>query len=393
MNIAPAAAATPKEEQLSHTQPSSTMKPTIFRATRQAALGAALLAASLCATGAAYAQTYQFIDLGTGSANGINNLGEVVGQSGMGATLWKGGSELGLVGGLGGSAAAINNLGQIVGQTVTNGVNSPAMWNGGVLITLNGPIGSYATGINDAGQIVGGGGNTLFWNHSVNATQLVSSTGLGYGALGINASGTIVGASANDNTQSVIATVWKGSNSTLLPYLGSDGYAFAQAFAVNNAGVVVGSSNDGPRSGNAFAMEWNGSTATELGNLGGANSYAEAINNAGLIVGSSSTANGYQEATMWKGTTAINLNTLLSPTVAAEGWTLQDATGVNDKGWIVGDAYNSKTGAYDAFMLEVSPVPEADTWAMLLAGITLVGMIAHFKPTKATDKSSPIEQS
>ncbi len=134
------------------------MKPTsTHAASTKAALNIVLLAIGLCAATAGQAQTYQFIDLGPGTAAGINDLGQVVGQSPLGATLWNGSSAIGLVGGLGGSASGINDLGQIVGSTVSNGISNAALWSGGKLTTLNDPgnnLNAYATAINNAGQIV-----------------------------------------------------------------------------------------------------------------------------------------------------------------------------------------------------------------------------------------------
>ena len=40
-----------------------------------------------------------------------------------------------------------------------------------------------------------------------------------------------------------------------------------------------------------------------------------------------------------------DLNTLIDP---SSGWMLEEATGINDNGWIVGYGYNSATGRYDA---------------------------------------------
>jgi hypothetical protein len=57
------------------------MKSLSFRALRNTVVNAALLAASIGAAGTSQAQAYQFIDLGGGQANGINDSGIVVGES------------------------------------------------------------------------------------------------------------------------------------------------------------------------------------------------------------------------------------------------------------------------------------------------------------------------
>ncbi|WP_256209002.1 FxDxF family PEP-CTERM protein [Nitrosospira sp. Nsp14] len=55
------------------------------------------------------------------------------------------------------------------------------------------------------------------------------------------------------------------------------------------------------------------------------------------------------------------------------------ASDINDNGWIVGNAHNSKTGVDHAFLL--APIPEPETYAMLLAGLGLLGFIARRRRT------------
>ncbi len=102
-------------------------------------------------------------------ANGINNVGQVVGYSGNHATIWNGTTPTALDGLSGGFsiAAAINNDGQVVGesQTTPGGAVHAILWNGTTPIDLNkyldsnlanaGWFLSSANGINDIGSIVG----------------------------------------------------------------------------------------------------------------------------------------------------------------------------------------------------------------------------------------------
>lgn len=66
----------------------------------------------------------------------------------------------------------------------------------------------------------------------------------------------------------------------------------------------------------------------------------------------------------------VDLNSLIDP-LSGTGWSLLEATDINDAGQIVG------TGLYGgltrAFLL--TPVPEPESWAMLLVGLGVIGGI------------------
>jgi probable HAF family extracellular repeat protein len=152
---------------------------------------------------------------GTSSASGINDEGQIVGESAANvnslshASVWNKEtlSTLGTVGGSGiGIALKINNAGDIVGYSANaNGEERPTLWKNRLPVdlgTLGGPNGA-ARAINHQGQIVGtsstpyGAGLTThaaFW-HRGSITDLGTLGGSYSAAHAINNAGQIVGLS------------------------------------------------------------------------------------------------------------------------------------------------------------------------------------------------------
>jgi probable HAF family extracellular repeat protein len=111
--------------------------------------------------------------------------------------------------------------------------------------------------------------------------------------------------------------------------LGSLGGSICMATAVNNSGVIVGSS--GIRGPGRHAFVYENGTMVDVGTLGGDSSIPMAINSSGTIVGLAVTAKGETHAAMW--------------TREGSGWKIADlvghgrfsrALGVNDSGDVVG---------------------------------------------------------
>jgi probable HAF family extracellular repeat protein len=338
------------------------------------------------------ASPYTFTDLGTlggihSSAMDLNDAGKVVGYSYKpfsgnsaiySAFLWDGSVmfDLGTLGGTQSIATSINKFGQIAGWANVNGdtTNHAVVWNGSDITDLN-PLGSNhsaAYGINDLGKVVGYQSSFLntatIWDMGV-ATEL----GIGI-AQGINNSGVVVGYQYDGYAQAV---TWNGTDTTIL-----SNNSFANA--INDTNQVVGMqmaiSNeiyvDGVV-GNPATL-WDGGVATYLGYLGGTQSSGLDINNLGEIVGYSfGTGNSKQYAFLWRDGVITDLNSLLDLSTIDAGWSLSIARAINNNGWIVGDAYNSRTNETHAFLLSVTPVPEPESYAMMLMGIGMLGFMAR----------------
>jgi hypothetical protein len=82
---------------------------------------------------------------------------------------------------------------------------------------------------------------------------------------------------------------------------------------------------------------------------------------------------------------ATDLNSFLSASTLSEGWVLERAYDINDSGSIVGSASNYVLGVQRSFLLQsVAAIPEADTSAMLLTGLGVMGfMVRRRKNTQA----------
>ncbi len=357
------------------------------------AIAASMFAILATQTSHVAAQNYSYTDLGAGVANAINDAGQIVGINNTNqAVLWDGTTTtvLAFLGHYD-DATGINSAGQVAGFYDANCGCTPqynaVQWNGGVGSLLANPqqTESIARGINNSGATVGyvysasatGNQNAVIWS-GTQTIELGTTNSQTYSeANGINNSGQEVGYFYQNNGSGMQqAVLWNGTTPTVLGTLGSN--TSSDALALNDKGQEVGYSN-APGPLNRSAVVWNGTAPTVLASLGGTNSVALGINNAGEAVGYSYlSGNTVQQAVLWVNGKVINLNSYLPGAQSQAGWVLEEATGINNSGVIVGEAQNTITGQDQAFSLNlVAAVPEPGHFSMLLSGLGLIGFIAR----------------
>jgi probable HAF family extracellular repeat protein len=284
-----------------------------------------------------------FRDLGTlaslggpSEALGINNDGQVVGQSfdTTGAVhhafLWpnpdtgSGMKDLGTLGGASSAAWDVNNAGQIVGESETaSGAKHAFLWTSGIMTDLGVLPGtganaySFAWGINAIGQISGhalslsGGAHAVVWkpqaDGSFSMTDLGTLSGGTSFGRGINDGGSIVGYASvalKGATPINHAVLWtpRTDGSYSVTDIGSLGGPTAVGLDINEARQVVGWGNlksKGTLTEHAFL--WTAGTGlVDLGTVSGACCSAGlAVNEAGTIAGWSKFSSGTYHAVLW----------------------------------------------------------------------------------------------
>ncbi|SDD48989.1 probable extracellular repeat, HAF family [Massilia sp. PDC64] len=155
---------------------------------------------------------------------------------------------------------------------------------------------------------------------------------------GINSSGQVVGSfTAGDATH---AFLYSGAR---FVDLGTLGGSYSIARGINDAGVVVGASDNA--AGNTHAFVYANGTMTDLGTLGGNNSSAAAINSSGQVVGVADGADGSYAFLYSPGGGMHSLGTL-------PGGVFSRAESINDAGVVVGGSLAGTTPLplFHAFM-------------------------------------------
>lgn len=407
---------------------------------------AVLLAATLSlAAPAAQALSFRLTDLGPtagfnplySAGRGLNEQGLAVGHIGDGginaqAAWWLAPATDGTgrtavyqappAGGSNGMLQAVNESGQAVGGISGSGTGLRAVLRSSPTSTLLLPkahvrsTGEQAFGINDAGVVVGqhqpdNYGFPLRWLPDGQGGYTVQALGgLGGGGIArdINNAGQIAGSS---NVGALLgathAVRWQADGSVLDLGVLDASRNFSEAYALNEAGTVVGRSFNAQ--GKYEAFRWADGVMTGLGALDGWQGYAHLgsvanlsvardINRAGWIVGEALRADGQAPGFLYQpGLGMRDLNSLIAATdpffarsdvyAALPGLHIEDAYAVNDAGQILVSAVfnyvypnTAVRQATHAFLLtpDVAPaVPEPQTWALLAGGLAAVLALAR----------------
>ena len=301
--------------------------------------------------------TTEIIDLGAGlnsTATAINDLGQVVGRggAGSGAFLWQDGTltDLGVLPGMTSSQAEdINASGQVVGSSGNGSVYTAFIWtaNGGMqaLGTLGGCC-SQATAINDLGQVVGysnlpgdAAAHAFVWTVAGGMQDIHDFPGGTTFPWDINDQGQVAGVYYPNGINGGSQGSFTGTTTGGLQVLGAtlDG---AEALGINDAGVIVGWSAPAAGEQNQ-AYRWTGSAKNYLGTLGGLSSVATAVNDAGQVVGRADTgirrSGALQHVSfLWTAGEGMSSLGLSRGTDYALAWD------INESGWVVGEAWQSR---------------------------------------------------
>lgn len=181
-------------------------------------------------------------------------------------------------------------------------------------------------------------------------------------AFGMNDPGEIVGQADTSEVDldaggTFISLAFRIDRAGIMHNLGTlPGYKYSQAFAINNAGVIVGRVYNGnPEDAVApmRAVVYEGGVMRQIGTLGGTSSVAFAVNDSALIVGGARTATGEQHAFLYYDGVMHDLGTL--------GGNLSTARGINNRGQVVGGSRLAQSGQRHAFLYEAGQLRDLGT--------------------------------
>lgn len=347
-----------------------TMNVTALRS--RVVMGAIALAA---ASGAATAQTYHVVDLGTlggiGDADAFALLGSSTPATVVGYATEYSQNHRALLRYNGASgpipplapdvqnvAFAVDGMGQVYGVSYTMGNVQPRAFRANSAGETS--LGNFvARGCNAGGDVAGNipvlTPDGIWETHAcvmngvtgvVTDLGTLGATATNSSAFSMNDAGVVVGQSNVPGNTGTKAVAWVGGT---IRDLGTQGGSAGGAYAVNNQNVAVGWGRTGGAGATNHAVKYtlapNGTlvSATDLGALAGTGSsptwsYAYGVNDAGVIVGQSNSQGFVVFPAGFGAGTMKNLNQMLP---GAQGWTMVSARAVDSRRRIVGMAVNN----------------------------------------------------
>lgn len=269
--------------------------------------------------------------------------------------------------------SAGNDLNKLVGNTTTTGLFGDSLSGLQVIPHLGGATRSNPTAINNAGQVVASAVKlgepflrSYLWDSITNRITLLDPS-LSYYSFGkaINELGAVVGEAWQSTTSPARKDAFHYTPEDGFQILQRLGGAQAQAFGINDAGVIVGWSEFSALSDYHAVMWDEEGIPLDLGTLGGNTSDASAINDRGQIVGQSRLPTGFStHAFLYEDGQMRDLNALIDPSLGVEIFSAQD---INDMGQIL---VRTSVG-----IAVLTPVPEPHSTAMLLLGSAAILLI------------------